>query len=511
MRWKRSLVLTMAVAVVLGACGDSGYSESEYQNPPPTASGATPSSLPQNGEPYDMVYFDNPGVNPFIDTEDDRLSTFALDVDTGSYTVARRYLNDGYLPDKDSVRVEEFVNYFDQDYPTPSLEDGLALSVDGGPTPFLQNSRNQVVRIGVQSSELDGVGRPDANLVFVIDTSGSMAREDRLELVKRSLELLVSALQPTDTIAIVEYGSRAREVLLPTPIDEEGEILNAIYSLQPNGSTNAAEGLEMGYRLANSAFREGGINRVILSSDGVANVGSATDAEGILDLIAGEAERGIEMVTVGFGMGNYNDTLMEQLADQGDGFYAYVDTLDEAKRIFVDGLNSTLVTVAKDARIQVEFDAGKVQSWRLIGFENRALDDDEFRDDSVDAGEIGAGHTVTALYEIKPWPDTVDDDLGVARLRWIDPASGSPREVEQVISTERLSSRFEATSPRFQLDVLVAQYAEVLRESMWAKQAGSDLSDVAFWSRGLTQMLPDDEDVAEFVGLVEQAAALSSP
>lgn len=510
MRWKRSLVLAMAVAVVLGACGDSGYSESPYQEPPPNASGATPSSLPQNDEPYDMVYFDNPGVNPFIDTEDDSLSTFALDVDTGSYTVARRYLNDGYLPDKDSVRVEEFVNYFDQDYPIPSLEDGLALSVDGGPTPFLQNPRNQVVRIGVQSGELAGVERADANLVFVIDTSGSMQREDRLELVKRSLELLVSALRPTDTIAIVEYGSRARQVLAPTPVGEEGEILSAIYSLHPNGSTNAAEGLELGYRLANEAFREGGINRVILCSDGVANVGAATGAEGILDLIAADAEKGIEMVSVGFGMGNFNDTLMEQLANQGDGFYAYVDTLDEARRIFVDGLNATLVTVAKDAKIQVEFDAGKVQSWRLIGFENRALDDDEFRDDSVDAGEIGAGHTVTALYEIKPWTDTVGGELGVARLRWIHPESGAPREIEQVISTEGLSAQFESTSPRFQLDVLVAQYAEVLRESIWAEQAGSDLSDVAFWSRGLTQLLPGDEDVAEFVGLVEQAAALSS-
>lgn len=499
----------MAMAVVLGACGDTGYSESPYQEPPPNASGVTPSSLPQNGEPYDMVYFDNPGVNPFIDTEDDSLSTFALDVDTGSYTVARRYLNDGYLPDKDSVRVEEFVNYFNQDYPTPSLEDGLSLSVDGGPTPFVQNPRNQVVRIGVQSGELTGVERVDANLVFVIDTSGSMAREDRLELVKRSLELLVSALQPTDTIAIVEYGSRARQVLAPTPVGEEGDILNAIYSLHPNGSTNAAEGLEMGYRLANSAFREGGINRVILSSDGVANTGSATDAEGILDLIAGEAEKGIEMVTVGFGMGNYNDTFMEQLANQGDGFYAYVDTLDEARRIFVDGLNATLVTVARDARIQVEFDAGKVQSWRLIGFENRALEDDEFRDDSVDAGEIGAGHTVTALYEIKPWPDATGD-LGVARLRWIHPETGAPREIEQVVSTEALSTQFETTSPRFQLDVLVAQYAEVLRQSIWAEQSGSDLSDVAFWSRGLTQLLPGDEDVAEFVGLVERAAALSS-
>ncbi|HZD23630.1 MAG TPA: von Willebrand factor type A domain-containing protein, partial [Acidimicrobiia bacterium] len=277
--------------------------------------------------------------------------TFALDVDTGSYSVARRYLRDGYLPDKDSVRVEEFVNYFAQDYSIPTIEEGLSLSIDGGTTPFVQNPRNQVVRVGVQAGQIDPNQRSDANLVFVIDTSGSMAREDRLGLVKRSLELLVGSLRPTDTIAIVEYGSTARQVLPPTPVGEEGTILGAIDSLQPNGSTNAAQGLELGYQLANQAFEPGGINRVILCSDGVANVGAATDAEGILNLIASDAERGINLVTVGFGMGNYNDVLMEQLADQGDGFYSYVDTLDEARRIFVDGLSGTLETVAGEAKI----------------------------------------------------------------------------------------------------------------------------------------------------------------
>jgi len=515
MRSTRLVIGLLVVALAASACGSDSYDSTAptfgQTQPVPSETIAPSATLaPPNDEPYDAVFFDNPGVNPFIDTEDDSISTFALDVDTGSYTIARRYLTDGHLPDKDAVRVEEFVNYFDQDYLAPSIEEGLALSVDGGSTPFVQNSRNQVVRIGVQAGRDDGEQRADANLVFVIDTSGSMEREDRLGLVKRSLELLVSALNPTDTIGIVEYGSQARLVLSPTPVNEENEILRAIDSLHPGGSTNAAEGLQMGYRLANEAFRPGAINRVILSSDGVANMGPTTSAEGILDLIEGDAERGIELVTVGFGMGNYNDVLMEQLANQGDGFYAYVDTLDEARKLFVEGLSGTLQTVAKDAKIQVAFNPGTVQSWRLIGFENRALNDEDFRDDSVDAGEIGAGHTVTALYEVKPVEEGLGGELGSVSLRWLDPASGTPNETQRVISSTDLKSDFASTAPRFQLDVVVAQYAEVLRESVWARQIDSDLEDVAAWGDHLVRVLPDDAEVVEFAGLMRQAAAVAS-
>ena len=515
MRSRGFIVGMLTVALVVGACGSDSYDSTaqtfeQPQQPAPSSVAPTPTLAPPNDEPYDAVYFDNPGVNPFIDTEDDSLSTFALDVDTGSYTVARRYLTDGNLPDKDSVRVEEFVNYFDQDYPAPSIGEGLALSVDGGSTPFVQNPRNQVVRIGVQAGELEAEQRVDANLVFVIDTSGSMEREDRLGLVKRSLELLVGALRPTDTIGIVEYGSRARLVLSPTPVGEEGEILRAIDSLHPNGSTNAAEGLQMGYQMANQAFRPGGINRVILCSDGVANMGPSTSAEGILDLIEADAERGVELVTVGFGMGNYNDVLMEQLANQGDGFYAYVDTIDEARRLFVEGLDGTLQTVAKDAKIQVEFNPEAVQSWRLIGFENRALKDEDFRDDSVDAGEIGAGHTMTALYEVKPVGESLGSEMGTVSLRWLEPGNGEPRETQRIISSTDLRSDFASTAPRFQLDVVVAQYAEILRESVWAKQVDSHLEDVASWGDHLVRVLPEDADVAEFAGLTRRAAALAS-
>jgi Ca-activated chloride channel family protein len=511
MRKLRHIALLTAAMALIGACsGDSGtYAESEYESTAETAPPATMTLDPANDEPYDAVFFDNPGVNPFIDTEDDSLSTFGLDVDTGSYTVARRFLVDGNLPDKDSVRVEEFINYFDQDYPIPTMEEGLGVVVDGGVTPFLQNERNRVIRVGIQATELADEERPDANLVFVIDTSGSMEREDRLSLVKRSLELLVANLRPSDTVGIVEYGSQARVVLPPTPVGEEGEILRAIWELRPNGSTNAAEGLRLGYRMVDAAFREGGINRVILCSDGVANTGPATGAEGILELISAETEQGIDLVTLGFGMGNYNDILMEQLADQGDGFYAYVDTIDEAGRVLVESLTGTLVTVARDARVQVEFDPRQVQSWRLVGFENRAIADEQFRDDSIDAGEIGAGHTVTALYEVKPTADA-GSDLGVVRLRWIDPATGTARETEEVIASSDLAAEFESAAARFQLDILVAQYAEILRGSIWAQQIGIDLGDLNDHVGRLQRLFPEDPDVVEFIGLVRQAASISS-
>ena len=529
MKRLKTTALILALSLTLGACaaGDLGGSYGNIEPPaapsdpgtvpPPAApagtvaAGAVPPGIepgqfvPPNDEPYDTVFFDNPGVNPFIDTEDDALSTFALDVDTGSYTIARRFLSDGYLPDKDSVRVEEYVNYFEQDYPAPDR--GLALSVDGGPTPFTQNERNRVLRIGVQAAELAAEQRGPANLVFVVDSSGSMDREDRLSLVKESLERLLANLRPDDTVGIVGYREHAWEVLPPTPASDQSTILNALQALTPAGSTNAAEGLTLGYRMAEAAFEEDGINRVILCSDGVANTGDATGAESILELIRGASERSIELVTIGFGMGNYNDVLMEQLADQGDGFYAYVDTLDEAERLFVEGLTGTLVTVAKEARIQVQFDPTRVQSWRLIGFENRAMADEDFRNDSADAGEIGAGHTVTALYEIKP-TEAAQGAFGSVYLRWLDPATNEAIEVEQPIERHLVAEAFESTAPRFQQDVVVAQFAEVLRESIWAQQIGSTLSDVAAAAQRLDTQ--GDPKMVEFVGLVQQAAAISS-
>jgi len=384
-------------------------SESDSYLSEPVLPASAPESAPQgwgtppNRQPTD-TFFEDYGVNPFIDTEDDNLSTFALDVDTGSYTIMRNYLKDGLTVPPDSVRVEEYINYFEQNYPNPPAHQAFSISMDGAPSPFTQTERYQMLRIGVQGYQVPESERKDASLTFVIDVSGSMDMDNRLGLVKRSLELLVEQLDRNDSVSIVVYGSNARVILDPTPGSKKDKILSAIYSLRPEGATNAEAGIRLGYKMALRAYNPNGINRVILCSDGVANVGN-TEAEAILDEIHGHVKEGVTMTTIGFGMDNYNDVLMEQLADNGDGFYAYVDDMREAKRLFIDNLTGTLQTIAMDAKIQLDFNPEVVSRYRLVGFENRAIADEDFRDNSVDAGEIGAGHSVTALYEVKLYPE----------------------------------------------------------------------------------------------------------
>jgi Ca-activated chloride channel family protein len=358
-----------------------------------------------------------------------------------------------------------------------------------------------MIRIGIQGYAVPSEERKDVSLTFVIDVSGSMDLENRLGLVKRSLELLVEQLRPTDSVGIVVYGSDARVVLEPTSGAEQGAILEAIYALHPEGSTNAEAGLRLGYQQALRAFKPDGINRVVLCSDGVANVGN-TGAESIWETIKGYASEGVTLTTVGFGMGNYNDVLMEQLADNGDGFYAYVDTLKEAQRLFVENLTSTLQVIAVDAKVQVDFNPDVVARYRLVGFENRAIADEEFRDDTVDAGEIGAGHSVTALYEIKLHPDAAGR-VAVVYLRWQDPDTREVTELSREFDSSDIAASFSTAAPRFQWDVVVAEYAEILRGSYWAE--GSTLAGVLEEAERASRLLPDDPDVAEFVDLVRQA------
>ena len=461
-------------------------------------------AAPVAEEPPEAMFFEEYGVNPFIDTEDDHLSTFALDVDTGSYTVARRYVQDGYLPPEEAVRVEEFVNYFDQGYKLPREGDAFAIHIDGAPFPFAEAERYEMLRIGIQGYAVPPEERKDVSLTFVIDVSGSMAMENRLGLVKRSLELLVEQLRPSDSVGIVVYGSEARVVLEPTSGEDQGTILRAIHRLQPEGATNAEGGLRLGYEQATRAFKPGAINRVILCSDGVANVGR-TGPEAILEVISGYASEGITMTSVGFGMGNYNDVLMEQLADKGDGFYAYVDTLAEAQRLFVHGLTGTLQTIAMDAKVQVDFDPEAVTRYRLVGFENRAIADEQFRDDKVDAGEIGAGHSVTALYEVKLRPEA-EGRIATVHLRWRDPDTAEVMELSQGFYTEDMAERFTDADPHFQCAVVVAEYAEVLGGSKWA--VDNTLAGVLEEAERVAELVPEDEDMAEFVELVRQAARL---
>jgi len=472
--------------------------------PPAAAPMAMPTLAAPNGQPYIDNFFENYGVNPFIDTEDDHLSTFALDVDTGSYTVVRRTISDGNLPDKDAVRVEEFVNYFEQNYDLPPEGKAFAIQIDGGPAPYTESDRYQMLRIGIQGYAVPPEERKDVSLTFVIDVSGSMDMENRLELVKDALELLVEQLRTSDSVGIVVYGDTAHVVLESTNGADKETIIQAINALQPEGSTNAEAGIQLGYQLATQAFKPTWINRVILCSDGVANVGN-TGAESIWDAVKNKASEGITLTTVGFGMGNYNDVLMEQLADNGNGFYAYVDTINEAKRLFVQNLTSTLQVIAMNAKVQVDFNPEVVARYRLVGFENRAIADQDFRNDKVDAGEIGAGHSVTALYEIKLKPEA-NGQVATVYLRWEDPDTHEVTEMSKSFSSQEFAQSFSSASPYLQWDVVVAEFAEIMRESYWAQN--STLVGVLEEAERISKALPEESQVTEFVEMVHKAGQI---
>ncbi len=459
-------------------------------------------SVPGEVAPPDAMFFDDYGVNPFVDAYEDHLSTFALDVDTASYSVARRYVKDGNVPPAEAIRVEEFVNYFDPGYPTPP-DVAFGIYADGARSPFHSDGQ-YILRFGVQGYEVPEHTRKPASLTFVIDVSGSMDRENRLGLVKQSLQMLVDQLRPDDMVSIVVYGSDTRVVLYPTSGADRDTILNAIYSLRSQGSTNAEAGLQLGYQMAANAFRPDAINRVILCSDGVANVGQ-TGPDAILNTIRGYVEEGITLTSVGFGMGNFNDVLLERLANDGNGNYAYVDNLDEARKLFVDDLTSTLQVIALDAKIQVDFNPEVVAYYRLIGYENRDVADQDFRNDAVDAGEIGAGHSATALYAVTFRPNA-DGRIATVQLRWEDPDTHEVTEINGNFNTWDLAASFEQADPRYQLAVIVAQYAELLRHSPWAAEtSAAQLVDHAY---RISSLLWDDTEVTEFASLVSRASQI---
>jgi Ca-activated chloride channel family protein len=519
-RFRFTLTAWVAVAILLAGCAPAAATPeiarevvaevvevtaapAEAPSPLPAAT-ASPAALDAgpgpstggtnepNDQPYGDMFFEDYGVNPFIDTEDDHFSTFAVDVDTGSYTCMRRYVNDGYPPPDDSVRVEH--------------QGAFAIHLEGAPSLY-GDERYYLVRVGLKGYEVPVEERGDVVLTFVIDVSGSMSYENRLELVKKALRLLVEQLRPTDEIGIAVYGSNGRALLEHTPVAEADYIMHAIDRLQPEGATNAEEGLLIGYRMASQAFNPEAINRVILCSDGVANVGH-TGPDSIMEQIREHAREGIYLTTVGFGMGNYNDVLMEQLADSGDGFYAYVDSIEEAERVFVHDLTSTLQVIARDAKVQVDFNPEVVSRYRLLGYENRDVADEDFRDDEVDAGEIGPGHSVTALYEIKFHQEAAESGRTMTvYVRYEDPETGEVTEINRAIARADFAPSFKEASIRFQLAAVVAEYAEILRNSYWAR--GSSLEDVAWQARRLAEYLPHDPDVIEFASLTERAASMS--
>ena len=470
----------------------------ESYAPQPTQ---VPQALAPEQRQPDTMIFDDTDVNPFVLTIDDNLSTFAIDVDTGSYTLMRSYLDDyRAVPPRDSVRVEEYINFFDQDYAAPG-DEKFAIHIEGAPAPYADNDKYHLVRVGIKGYEVPEDERPPVLLIFVIDTSGSMDRDDRLGLAKDSLELLVGELHPDDRIGIVEYGSNANVILSPTAVRDRRDIMRAIDGLRPGGSTNVDGGIESAYRMANRYRLDGEEARLIVLSDGVANVGATTP-----EMILENARRGISLSTFGFGMGNYNDALMEQLANQGDGSYAYIDTLRQAQKVFVKNLSGTLLTIAKDAKIQVDFNPDVVEQYRLIGYENREVADNDFRNDTVDAGEIGSGHSVTALYEVR-LRQAYDEDAEAltVQVRFEDTEAGRIRELHRSIAPESFATQFSEASPTFQLSAVVAEYAELLKGSYWAR----DNSLTTVWNDAMEigRLFPRDNDVAEFIDLVETAAA----
>ena len=468
----------------------------------PAAQGAGNVALPVQPEESKTRdnFFTNPGVNPFISTSKDHLSTFGIDVDTASYTWMRKSLLNNFLPTKDSVRVEEYVNFFDYNYPKP--EQGK-FTINTEMAKSNLDKDVTIMRVGIQGKEIKAENRKDAVLTFVIDVSGSMNQENRLGLVKQSLAVLVNELRAADKVGIVVFGTTARTLLEAT--SNKSDILRVIDSLQPEGATNTEAGLRLGYQVAEKAFKGGAINRVILCSDGVANSGE-TSADALLTKIKQESESGVTLSTVGFGMGNYNDVLMEQLADKGDGNYAYVDNLKEAQRIFEENLTSTLQIIAKDVKVQVDFNPGVVDSYRLIGYENRDIADKDFRNEKVDSGEVGSNHSVTAIYHLKLKSDANVSKIANVYLRYKDIDNlNSVMEVNKSVELKDIKANITDSSAEFKLAVAVADYAEILRGSTYA--SNHSFSDVLNLAKQASGSLKNDS-VTEFIGLINKANEL---
>jgi Ca-activated chloride channel homolog len=447
-------------------------------------------------------YKDN-GVNAFVTTAEDRLSTFSIDVDTASYTLARRKLLEGTLPPRESVRVEEFLNYFRYAYPEPPPGTPLAVHLDAAPSPFTPG--RHLLRVGVQGKRLSVSERKPAHLTFLVDVSGSMQSPDKLPLAKRSLRMLVDNLRDGDTVALVTYAGGVRLVLPPTGLEHKALIHSAIEDLTAGGSTAMASGIQLAYAQAMKTLKGDSVSRVLILSDGDANVGPASHEE-ILKLIRGYVKEGVTVTTVGFGMGNYKDTLMEQFADQGNGNHYYVDSLMAARRIFQEQLGGTLEVIAQDVKLQVEFDPAQVARYRLVGYENRDIADRDFRNDTVDAGEIGSGHTVTALYEVELKPGA-GEGLATVRLRAKRPRGETASESAYRFPAGALASSFAEAPSDLRFATAVMGAAELLRRSPHAEHWSFE--QVLKIARGATP--PGNAEREEFVSLLERARSLVGP
>jgi Ca-activated chloride channel family protein len=417
-------------------------------------------------------------VNPIRRVAQDPVSTFSVDVDTASYSFVRRALNAGSLPPQDSVRVEEMINYFDYAWPVPdSRKEPFEPTIVVSDSPWAKGKK--LVHVAIKGYEIPRNEAPDVNLVLLLDVSGSMNSPDKLPLAVQSMELLVGSLKPTDTIGIVVYAGAAGMVLEPTPIREKAKILSALRSLTPGGSTAGAAGIELAYKLAEANYRKGGVNRILLATDGDFNVGIA-DTEQLKGFVERKRENGVMLSVLGFGRGNYRDELSQALAQNGNGVAAYIDSLSEAQKVLVQESSGTLFTIAKDVKIQVEFNPASVAEYRLVGYETRALNREDFNNDAVDAGDVGAGHTVTAIYEITPvgsGAESVDplrygadekrlaarkrDEYGFLKMRYKLPGERRSKLIERPIPLTTDASAVVSREVKF--STAVAGFAQLLR------------------------------------------------
>ena len=473
-------------------------------------------------EPVNRENYAHVDANPIQLVNENPVSTFSIDVDTGAYANVRRMLNEGYLPPQDAVRVEEMINYFSYDYPAPrDAQTPFSINMEIATTPW--NPDTHLLQVGLKGFEVEAAERPAANLVFLMDVSGSMQDADKLPLLKNAFRLLTKQLDARDSVALVVYAGATGIVLQPTAGDQKATILSALDQLTASGSTNGAAGINLAYQMAEQAFIEGGINRVILATDGDFNVGTVS-FEALVDMVEERRKKGISLTTLGFGTGNYNDHLMEQLADEGNGNYAYIDSINEARKVLVEELSSTLQTIAKDVKIQIEFNPSVVAEYRLIGYENRMLRREDFNNDRIDAGEIGAGHTVTALYEISlvgsagqrvdplryGQPESLTSngaktELAFVRLRYKQPDSDTSKLIEHALRRDEIVE-LDAASDELQFSAAVAAFGQQLRGGEYLEDFSySDIRDLALSGRA------DDRFGyrGEFISLVNLADSLT--
>ncbi|WP_298740933.1 von Willebrand factor type A domain-containing protein [uncultured Chitinophaga sp.] len=458
--------------------------------------------------------------NDFHTAKDQPLSTFSIDVDRAAYSNVRRFLNSGQLPPADAVRVEEMINYFDYQYKAPTGPDPVAIYTDMAVCPW--NTKHQLVRIALKGKTVKTEDIPASNLTFLIDVSGSMEYPNKLPLLKQALKALVQQLRPADKVAIVVYAGAAGLVLPATPGSEKTTILDALDKLQAGGSTAGGEGILLAYKTAASNFIREGNNRVILATDGDFNVGASSDGE-LQRIIEKEREKGISLSVLGFGMGNYKDNKLELLADKGNGNYAYIDNFEEARRTFVTEFGGTLFTVAKDVKLQIEFNPRYVKSYRLVGYENRLLQNEDFNNDKKDAGDMGAGHTVTALYEIIPLgansgsASEVDplkyqqrqmvnnnsQEVLTVKLRYKQPADSRSKLLSQVLHYQ--VQDIDQAPADFRMCAAVAAFGQLLRNS--AHKGATSYTQVLALASNAKGEDPEGYR-SEFIQLVKKAALL---